>query len=46
MTDPHERKRHWDTVYASRPSESVSWFQPTPSTSLELIEAAGAGPGI
>lgn len=45
MTHIQERERHWNTVYASRASDEVSWFQRTPATSLQLIEAAGAGPG-
>jgi hypothetical protein len=45
MSDQQERRRHWNTVYASRASESVSWFQSRPATSLELIDAAGAGAG-
>ena len=44
MSDPDERKRHWDLLYASRGGESASWFQSRPSTSLDLIAAAGAGP--
>jgi hypothetical protein len=45
VTDKSVRKRHWNAVYTAKASESVSWFQSTPSTSLELIEATGAGPG-
>lgn len=45
MTDQSERTRHWNAVYTAKASEGVSWFQATPSTSLELIEAAGAGAG-
>jgi trans-aconitate methyltransferase len=33
--------RHWDEAYASRGVEGVSWFEPEPRTSLELIEALG-----
>ena len=33
-----ERVRHWDDVYESRGETAVSWFQPTPAVSLELIE--------
>jgi hypothetical protein len=44
MTPVSERQRHWNALYASRHSDSVSWYQSTPSTSLELIEAVGAGP--
>jgi hypothetical protein len=32
-----ERVRHWDEVYERRGELGVSWFQPTPAVSLELI---------
>lgn len=35
---------HWQRVYAEKTPESVSWYQPMPSMSLGLIEAA-AGRG-
>src|SRR3569832_1322577 len=31
-------KDHWETVYTTKEETSVSWFQDTPSPSLELIE--------
>jgi hypothetical protein len=36
-----ERAAHWDATYTTRAPERVSWFQPEPRTSLELIEALG-----
>jgi hypothetical protein len=36
-----ERKTHWDEIYASKRSEDLSWFQPEPTASLHLIDAAG-----
>lgn len=45
MTGQNERKGHWNAVYTAKAGEGGSWFQATPATSLELIEAAGAGPG-
>jgi hypothetical protein len=36
-----ERARHWDEVYGSRGETGVSWFQPAPALSLELIEVLG-----
>lgn len=36
------RAEHWDRVYRTRQSDEVSWFQPEPTLSLELISAAGA----
>jgi trans-aconitate methyltransferase len=38
MTDA-STKDHWETVYATRDETEVSWFQDSPSLSLELIEA-------
>ncbi|MEJ2585674.1 MAG: class I SAM-dependent methyltransferase [Robiginitalea sp.] len=31
-------KEHWDTVYRTKPLETVGWYQPVPVMSLELIE--------
>lgn len=31
------RANHWDTVYGGKPDTEVSWFEPTPALSLELI---------
>jgi len=35
------RKSHWNNVHASRDPTRVSWYEPRPRKSLELIEAAG-----
>jgi len=35
------RRRHWDRRYADSGATRVSWYQPTPSTSLALIERLG-----
>ena len=35
------RKSHWNNLHASRDPTSVSWYEPRPRKSLELIEAAG-----
>ncbi|MGH3094428.1 MAG: class I SAM-dependent methyltransferase [Streptosporangiales bacterium] len=35
---------HWDAVYRSKGEASVSWFQPHPTVSLELIETTGLQP--
>lgn len=34
----HTEKEHWEAIYASRPEESFSWFQPYPKTSMEFVE--------
>lgn len=38
------RKEHWESVYESKDDNQVSWTQPDPRTSLDLIGAAcGSG---
>ncbi len=34
------RKQHWEGVYASKAPGEVSWYQPVPEYSLQLIEAS------
>jgi ubiquinone/menaquinone biosynthesis C-methylase UbiE len=36
-----EPKTHWETVYETKDSTAVSWFQADPELSLQLIEHAG-----
>ena len=36
-----ETREHWDRVWSTKDPDEVSWFEPTPRTSLELIEALG-----
>lgn len=36
-----ENKQHWEQVYASKATESVSWFQAHADRSVELILATG-----
>lgn len=36
-----QRRAHWQQVYQQRAPDSVSWYQPLPRQSLELIERAG-----
>lgn len=35
---------HWDGVYTRLDETQVSWFLDTPTSSLELLDAAGVGP--
>lgn len=39
-----DRREHWQNVYTQRSPLEVSWYQREPTTSLNLIEAAGATP--
>ena len=44
MAGPEEvpsGKEHWETVYRTKPLETVGWYQPVPMASLELIELLG-----
>jgi len=38
-----DRKQHWEQVYTTKPSESVSWFQEHADQSLRLIHKTGLG---
>lgn len=33
-----QKKEHWETVYSTKPSDSVSWFQEHAETSLDFID--------
>lgn len=33
-----DRKKHWESIYQSKESDEVSWFQSKPTTSLEFIQ--------
>ena len=35
------RTDHWDTVYRTKGDNDVSWFEPVPSMSLQMLDAAG-----
>jgi ubiquinone/menaquinone biosynthesis C-methylase UbiE len=32
-----DRKNHWENIYETKELSTVSWFQPVPQTSLDLI---------
>jgi 2-polyprenyl-3-methyl-5-hydroxy-6-metoxy-1,4-benzoquinol methylase len=32
-----ERKKHWESIYQTKQLNEVSWYQPIPQTSLDLI---------
>lgn len=36
-----DRREHWNRVYQTKAPDSVSWYQPRPDVSLELIAASG-----
>ncbi|MDZ7661134.1 class I SAM-dependent methyltransferase [Thiohalophilus sp.] len=37
------RRQHWEQVYRNKETREVSWYQPRPEVSLELIRRAGCG---
>lgn len=39
-----ERQAHWENVYQTKREGEVSWFQDSPSISLDLIRATGVRP--
>jgi SAM-dependent methyltransferase len=42
--EPDGRRTHWETVYATKAENEVSWFQDNPAPSLEAIALTGATP--
>jgi SAM-dependent methyltransferase len=39
-------RRHWESVYTEKNTDEVSWFEPTPSGSLAMLETVGAAPSM
>lgn len=35
--NPFDKKSHWENIYSHKPLTEVSWYQPVPQTSLDLI---------
>lgn len=35
--ESQDRKRHWEHVYHTKELKDVSWYQPTPTTSLDFV---------
>ncbi|MTI87003.1 MAG: methyltransferase domain-containing protein [Balneolaceae bacterium] len=33
-----DRKKHWENIYTNKRIDEVSWFQPTPTTSLDFVK--------
>ena len=33
-----DRKKHWENIYRTKELDEVSWFQPTPQTSLDFFK--------
>jgi ubiquinone/menaquinone biosynthesis C-methylase UbiE len=39
-----DRKKHWENIYSTKELKDVSWFQPTPATSLDFLKQFNIGP--
>jgi hypothetical protein len=39
-----DAKSHWDSVYSTKRDDELSWFQPEPAISLELIQSVVSPP--
>lgn len=35
---PSDRKKHWNNIYQTKELKDVSWYEPTPTTSLEFLK--------
>lgn len=41
--DNFDRKKHWENIYTTRELKDVSWYQPTPTTSLDFLKQFNIG---
>ncbi|HTA63243.1 MAG TPA: class I SAM-dependent methyltransferase [Bacteroidia bacterium] len=41
--DNFDRKKHWENIYTTKDLKDVSWYQPTPTTSLEFLKQFNIG---
>ena len=39
-----EPRDHWNRVYTTKSDEEVSWFEPLPTISVQMLKAAGVTP--
>jgi len=39
-----DRRAHWETVYTTKGSDEMSWFEQLPALSLRMLEASGLTP--
>ncbi len=44
MTEKVDRQAHWQQVYETKAADAVSWYQPVPQPSADLLKLAGAAP--
>lgn len=36
--ETEDRKKHWENIYQTKDLKDVSWYQPTPTTSLDFLK--------
>jgi hypothetical protein len=39
-----ERKEHWQHVYTTKARDGVSWFQESPTVTVQLLDAVALTP--
>ncbi|MGP0110960.1 MAG: SAM-dependent methyltransferase, partial [Acidimicrobiales bacterium] len=44
LSSPDQRARHWENVYEGSGPDAVSWYEPEPVVSLELVDVLGVAP--
>lgn len=44
MSEDVDRHAHWEEVYRTKATDAVSWFQPLPRPSADLLDLVGATP--
>jgi len=44
LSSPDQRARHWENVHECSSPDAVSWYQPEPVVSLELLDVLGVAP--
>ncbi len=44
LSSPDQRARHWENVHEGSSPDAVSWYQPEPVVSLELLDVLGVAP--
>jgi hypothetical protein len=44
LSSPDQRARHWENVYEGSSPDAVSWYEPEPVVSLELVDVLGVAP--
>lgn len=38
-----DRKKHWENIYSKKELKDVTWYQPSPTTSLDFLKQFNIG---